>query len=187
MAKKNQDKSPGKSPKNSKVQCEGDYESARRYDKDVRDFVKTGTVEKAAEEAKKAREGSERTELERAEKVGKDKAKGFDPSSSATERSPSRPEREAASASDPPTRHRSRGRAGPPGPNGPLRRNAELVVLPIPSPCQSLAGARNALSHHEEAEMAKPDNFETIPGNLADEALDPAGLKRAASVGPVGS
>jgi hypothetical protein len=35
--------------------------------------------------------------------------------------------------------------------------------------------------------MAKPDNFETIPGNLADEALDPAGLKRAASVGPVGS
>ncbi len=79
MTDKNQDKSPGKSTGKSKVQGEGDYESARRYDKDVRDFVKTGNVEKAAEEAKTAREGSERAELDRAEKAGKDKAKGFDP------------------------------------------------------------------------------------------------------------
>ncbi len=35
--------------------------------------------------------------------------------------------------------------------------------------------------------MAKTDIFETIPGDLADEALDRAGQKRAATVGPVGS
>lgn len=35
--------------------------------------------------------------------------------------------------------------------------------------------------------MAKIDVFETIRGDLADEALDRAGLKRAATVGPVGS
>lgn len=63
----------------SKVQGEGDYASSRRYDKDVRDFVKSEDVGKAARGAKKARDGDERAELERAEKTGKDKAKAFDP------------------------------------------------------------------------------------------------------------
>lgn len=83
MTDKNQDKATdktlGKAEHKSNVQGEGDYESARRYDKNVRDFVKSGHVEEAAEEARKARAGGEREEMNRAEKAGKDKAKGFDP------------------------------------------------------------------------------------------------------------
>lgn len=54
---------------------EGDYESAERYQKDAADFAKSGKVDKAANDAKHAREGAERPELDRAEQVGKSKAK----------------------------------------------------------------------------------------------------------------
>jgi hypothetical protein len=54
---------------------EGDYESAERYQKDAADFAKSGKVDKAANDAKRAREGAERPLLDRAEQVGKSKAK----------------------------------------------------------------------------------------------------------------
>jgi hypothetical protein len=57
---------------------EGDYESAERYQKDAADFAHSGKVEPAAKDAKKAREGSERPELDRAEQVGKSRAKERD-------------------------------------------------------------------------------------------------------------
>ena len=54
---------------------EGDYESAERYQKDAADFARSGKVDKAAADAKKAREGAERPELERAEDEGRSRAK----------------------------------------------------------------------------------------------------------------
>ena len=54
---------------------EGDYESAERYQKDAADFAHSGKVDKAAQDAKKAREGDERPELDRAENVGRSRAK----------------------------------------------------------------------------------------------------------------
>lgn len=58
-----------------KIQGEGDRESARRYNKDTREFVESGKVDDAA---RKAGEG-DREEMERAEKTGEDRAKEFDP------------------------------------------------------------------------------------------------------------
>ena len=57
---------------------EGDYESAERYQKDAADFAKSGKVEPAANDAKKAREGAERPELDRAEAAGRARAKDED-------------------------------------------------------------------------------------------------------------
>jgi hypothetical protein len=54
---------------------EGDYESAKRYQKDAADFAHSGKVDKAAQDAKKAREGDERPELDRAEDEGRSRAK----------------------------------------------------------------------------------------------------------------
>ena len=54
----------------TKNQGEGDRESARRYNKDTREFVKKGRVEKAAQEA---------TEDLDAEHKGRERAKEFDP------------------------------------------------------------------------------------------------------------
>jgi hypothetical protein len=60
----------------TKNQGEGDRESAKRYNKKTREYVKSGKVEKAA---RKAGEG-DKQDMERAEKAGKDRAKEFDPS-----------------------------------------------------------------------------------------------------------
>lgn len=60
-------------------QGEGDYRSARAYDKHVRDTVESGQVEKKAREAEKAIEGKERGELEHAEAEGKRHSHGEDP------------------------------------------------------------------------------------------------------------
>jgi hypothetical protein len=49
------------------VQGEGDYESARRYQKEQHEFAKdSGRVQKGAQEAEDALEGPEGDELERA-------------------------------------------------------------------------------------------------------------------------
>ena len=56
-------------------QGEGDRESARRYNEDVRAFVESGKVKEAAEQAK----GQDPAEAEAAEKAGKERAKEFDP------------------------------------------------------------------------------------------------------------
>lgn len=54
---------------NSKIQGEGNYEAARRFDKEEQDFVKNGPVEKKAREAADALDGPEADELEAARKA----------------------------------------------------------------------------------------------------------------------
>lgn len=62
----------------TKIQGEGDYEAARRYDKSVRDFAESGKAGPAAREAE-PRDAQEADELSRAEEAGKSRAKGEDP------------------------------------------------------------------------------------------------------------
>lgn len=58
----------------SQVQGEGDYEAARRYRKDVREFVQSQDIEHAAREAEPhSREESE--QLQRAEEEGRSHAR----------------------------------------------------------------------------------------------------------------
>jgi hypothetical protein len=68
----------------NKNQGEGDRESARRYNRNTQDFVESGKVDDAA---RRAGEGN-REEGEQAEKVGRERAKEFDP---AVERDYSKP------------------------------------------------------------------------------------------------
>ena len=62
-----------------KNQGEGNRDAARHYNENTREFVKSGKVEQAAQDAKKAFEGSEKAELKKAEEVGKSHAHGEDP------------------------------------------------------------------------------------------------------------
>jgi hypothetical protein len=52
----------------SKIQGEGNYDAARKFDEEERAFVKSGQVEKKAKEAEDALDGPEGAELERARK-----------------------------------------------------------------------------------------------------------------------
>lgn len=61
---------------NPKNQGEGDRESAKRYNENTQEHVKSGKVEKAAREAGKG----DRKEMEKAEKAGEERAKELDPS-----------------------------------------------------------------------------------------------------------
>jgi hypothetical protein len=65
-------------PGTDKVQGEGDYEAARRYDKAAREFAESGKVDEAARDAKPT-SPQEADELRRAESEGKSHAKGEDP------------------------------------------------------------------------------------------------------------
>jgi len=56
------------------VQGEGDYESARRYRKDVQKFVQTADVERAAHEAS-PRDAQDAAEMEAAEEAGRKRAR----------------------------------------------------------------------------------------------------------------
>lgn len=58
---------------------EGNRTAARAYDQAQRAFVESGKVEPAAADAKKAREGAERAELDKAEAAGKAHSHGEDP------------------------------------------------------------------------------------------------------------
>jgi hypothetical protein len=51
-----------------KIQGEGNYDAARKFDKDERDFIKKGTVEQKAREAEQALDGPEGEQLEQARK-----------------------------------------------------------------------------------------------------------------------
>jgi hypothetical protein len=62
-----------------KNEGEGNKTAARRYNEATTDFAKSGQVEPAAQQAKKATEGKEGAELRKAETEGRDKAKGEDP------------------------------------------------------------------------------------------------------------
>lgn len=61
-----------------KVQGEGDYEAAERYDDAARAFAASGKAEEAARKAKPRNE-KERAEMEEAERVGLSRSKGEDP------------------------------------------------------------------------------------------------------------
>jgi hypothetical protein len=50
----------------SRIQGEGDYEAAKRFDDAEQAFVKSGAVEKKAREAEEALDGPEGAELEQA-------------------------------------------------------------------------------------------------------------------------
>jgi len=52
----------------NKIQGEGNYDAARKFDKDERDFIAKGDVEKKAREAEQALDGPEGAELEKARK-----------------------------------------------------------------------------------------------------------------------
>lgn len=64
--------------KTNKIQGEGDYESARRYDKEAREFAESGKVERAAQAAK-PRGVAEEKEMANAEEQGRARSKGEDP------------------------------------------------------------------------------------------------------------
>ena len=62
----------------TKVQGEGDYEAARRYDKSAQDFAQSGKVAEAARKAQ-PNDPKEAEALKRAEEAGKSRSKGEDP------------------------------------------------------------------------------------------------------------
>jgi hypothetical protein len=57
------------------VQGEGDRESAKRYNQDTREFVESGKVDEAAEQAA----GQDPDEAEGSEKAGRERAREVDP------------------------------------------------------------------------------------------------------------
>jgi hypothetical protein len=62
----------------NKVQGEGNYEAAEEYNEGQRRFVKSGKVKPAAENAR-PKNKDEASSMERAESVGRSRAKGEDP------------------------------------------------------------------------------------------------------------
>jgi hypothetical protein len=70
-----------------KNEGEGNRTAAREYNDAAHRFVQSGRVQESSERAKSAVEGSEKAELDRAEKVGKSKIREEDP---AVERKPHR-------------------------------------------------------------------------------------------------
>ena len=62
-----------------KVQGEGDYESAKKFDDDEVAFAKSGRVDKAAREAE-PKSQAEADEMKKAEEIGKSRSKGEDAS-----------------------------------------------------------------------------------------------------------
>ncbi|HSV04455.1 MAG TPA: hypothetical protein VLI41_14765 [Phenylobacterium sp.] len=60
-----------------KIQGEGDYEAARKFDADERAFVEKGGYEKKAKEAEDALEGPEGEDLERARKETAERGRGM--------------------------------------------------------------------------------------------------------------
>lgn len=61
-----------------KVQGEGNYEAAERYDKAQHDFARSGKVDKAAHDAE-PRDRNEAREMQEAERQGRKRSKGEDP------------------------------------------------------------------------------------------------------------
>jgi hypothetical protein len=58
---------------NNQIQGEGNYDAARRYDKEQHEFAKSGEVDRKAREAEEALDGPEGESLERARReTGKD-------------------------------------------------------------------------------------------------------------------
>jgi hypothetical protein len=65
-------------PNKDRVQGEGDYDAARRYDKSAETFAKSGKVDQAAHDA--APESAQQAEeMKKAEDIGKSHSKGEGP------------------------------------------------------------------------------------------------------------
>jgi hypothetical protein len=62
-------------PDKNRVQGEGDYDAARRYDKAAEDFAKSGKVDRAAHDAAPG-SAKEADEMKRAEEIGESHSKG---------------------------------------------------------------------------------------------------------------
>ncbi|MQA64712.1 MAG: hypothetical protein GEU76_02245 [Alphaproteobacteria bacterium] len=58
---------------------EGNRTAARKFNKQAREFAKSGKVDAAAEKAKEALQGPEREELKEAEAKGREQAREQDP------------------------------------------------------------------------------------------------------------
>ena len=78
MAQDTQKPGPQGTGSKDRVQGEGDYEAARRYDEKMRDHVQHHDIEREARDAEPTSQGEQR-ELEEAEEVGKRRAKEEDP------------------------------------------------------------------------------------------------------------
>ena len=65
--------------KTQRNEGEGNKTAAREYNEQQHRFAKSGQVEEKAREAEKAVSGKERSELERAEAIGKRHSHGEDP------------------------------------------------------------------------------------------------------------
>ena len=65
-------------PKSEKIQGEGDYEAAERYDASARAFAQSGKVKAAADKAKTAN-AAEEADMQQAERAGLSHNKGEDP------------------------------------------------------------------------------------------------------------
>jgi len=63
------------SKQQTQIQGEGDKEAARHYDEATREFVESGKVEEAVEQAK----GQDPKEAEEAERTGESRSKERDP------------------------------------------------------------------------------------------------------------
>lgn len=81
-------KSSSSKPK-SRIQGEGDYDSARKYDEQAHAFAASGKVEQAARQAA-PRNAQEKDEMRKAEAEGRAHAKG-QPHAGQDEGSPGRP------------------------------------------------------------------------------------------------
>lgn len=57
----------------NQIQGEGNYDAARRFDKEEQAFVKSGKVQQKAKEAEDALDGPEGADLERARKESGDR------------------------------------------------------------------------------------------------------------------
>ncbi len=66
--------------KQGENQGEGNWDAARAYDRDQKQFADSGKVEKAARDAAEALDGKEGDKLKEAERLGKRHAKAEDPS-----------------------------------------------------------------------------------------------------------
>jgi len=71
------------------VQGEGDYEAARRYDRDQREFVQSGRVDQAARDAR-PQDREQADEMARAEDEGRSHSKGEDPLLEQPDKTPGR-------------------------------------------------------------------------------------------------
>jgi len=63
--------------KKDEVQGEGDYKSAKKFNQQEREFVKSGAAEKAAHQAE-PKSDQEAQDMLRAEKIGRSHSKGED-------------------------------------------------------------------------------------------------------------